>query len=284
MLAWCPPGCTVHMLGMLLSRHEDRNHHYWLLGCSYLALILQPAEYLWIPCISYEIITFQTTISQKEARSNVWQWHLIVSSWAGLSIPTRLPWSFLHLWKCKFGNCSQVHPGEMLVHTVKPGAWVLRCIFQTLACPWPWPCSAKDRPIFFTLAPLLTEGPSGKRKLVWTRNQNIHNHVNTWIHRKYLHPCEHVNTQTIITFRQDGKMSKMHRRRRSRDGLSHLSLFLLFQQFEGRVGVGEPAGTGHGAAAEPVWEGQLATMGWPGHPYRQTDAQVVSFTLKIFGR
>ena len=207
-------------------------------------------------------------------------------------------------WLCPLGQDYQYpqgYPGHFCTFESANSATALRCTLVKCWCtlwsqvPGCWgayskhlpvpdrdPAPLKIGPFFFTLAPLLTEGPSGKRKLVWTRNQNIHNHVNTWIHRKYLHPCEHVNTQTIITFRQDGKMSKMHRRRRSRDGLSHMSLFLLFQQFDGRVG--ELADTGHGAAAEPVWEGQLATMGWPGHPYRQTDAQVVSFTLKIFGR
>ena len=71
-------------------------------------------------------------------------------------------------------------------------------------------------------------------------------------------------------------MSKMHRRRRSRDGLSFLLLLLLFQnhQFDERVGVGKPDNSGHGAAAEPLCEGQLATMGWQGDPDSEIDAQV----------
>ena len=79
----------------------------------------------------------------------------------------------------------------------------------------------------------------------------------------FAQPFKSMNNWTMIAFRRDGKMSKMHRRRKSRNGLSHLLLLLLSQnhQFEERVGVGKPNNFGHGAAAEPLCEGQLATVG-----------------------
>ena len=77
-----------------------------------------------------------------------------------------------------------------------------------------------------------------------------------------------IQYYTILAFRpaeytHDGKMSKMFRGRRGRDGLPHLPLLLVteHQHSEEGVGHGKLVDAGHGPAAQPVRKSELATLG-----------------------
>ena len=80
-----------------------------------------------------------------------------------------------------------------------------------------------------------------------------------------------IQYYTILAFRpaecaHDGKMSKMFRGRRGRDGLPHLPLLLLVnehQHSEERAGHGKLVDAGHGPAAQPVRKSKLATLSQP---------------------